>query len=171
MVGDYTGLKNCMTGLLAYKALVSSPRSGRTPARRDRLTFRSSKTKSPCADGGTLYNVACAYARAGRPDQALDTLEHALDRAVTNLPWIANDPDWERAQRPPPVPGAPQPSALSATRRNPARCRHHRLAPGQLRGKPQLAWPTNLLPPARRSRVRRRGGEAAPTAHRRGAPQ
>jgi TolB-like protein/Flp pilus assembly protein TadD len=45
-------------------------------------------------DGGTLYNVACAYAQAGRPDQALDTLERALDRAVTNLAWIANDPDW-----------------------------------------------------------------------------
>jgi adenylate cyclase len=45
-------------------------------------------------DGGTLYNIACAYARAGRADQALDTLEDALDRAVTNLAWIANDPDW-----------------------------------------------------------------------------
>jgi adenylate cyclase len=45
-------------------------------------------------DGGTLYNVACAYARAGRTDQALDTLERALDRTVTNLTWIANDPDW-----------------------------------------------------------------------------
>jgi TolB-like protein/Flp pilus assembly protein TadD len=46
-------------------------------------------------DGGTLYNIACAYARAGRPDQALDTLEESLDRAVTNLAWIANDPDWK----------------------------------------------------------------------------
>jgi TolB-like protein/Flp pilus assembly protein TadD len=45
-------------------------------------------------DGGTLYNIACAYARAGRPDEALDTLEQALDRAVSNLAWIANDPDW-----------------------------------------------------------------------------
>jgi len=45
-------------------------------------------------DGGTLYNVACAYARAGRPDQALDVLERALGRAVTNLAWIVNDPDW-----------------------------------------------------------------------------
>lgn len=45
-------------------------------------------------DGGTLYNIACAYARAGRADHALDTLEAALDRAVTNLAWIANDPDW-----------------------------------------------------------------------------
>ena len=44
--------------------------------------------------GGTLYNIACAYARAGRSDEALDTLEEALDRAVTNLAWIANDPDW-----------------------------------------------------------------------------
>lgn len=45
-------------------------------------------------DGGTLYNIACAYARAGRADQALDILEQALDRALTHLAWIANDPDW-----------------------------------------------------------------------------
>jgi serine/threonine protein kinase/Flp pilus assembly protein TadD len=44
-------------------------------------------------DGGTLYNLACAYAVAGRPEQALDTLERALDKAVTNLAWITNDPD------------------------------------------------------------------------------
>jgi Flp pilus assembly protein TadD len=47
-------------------------------------------------DGGTLYNIACAYARAGRSHQALDTLEESLDRAVTNLAWIANDPDWNQ---------------------------------------------------------------------------
>ena len=45
-------------------------------------------------DSGTLYNIACAYARAGRPAQALDTLEEAPDRALTNRAWIANDPDW-----------------------------------------------------------------------------
>jgi TolB-like protein/Flp pilus assembly protein TadD len=45
-------------------------------------------------DGGTLYNIACAYARAGRTEQALDTLEEALYRAVTTLAWIANYPDW-----------------------------------------------------------------------------
>jgi serine/threonine protein kinase/tetratricopeptide (TPR) repeat protein len=44
-------------------------------------------------DGGTLYNVACAYAVADRPEEALDTLELALDKAVTNLAWIANDDD------------------------------------------------------------------------------
>jgi hypothetical protein len=26
--------------------------------------------------------------------QALDILERALDRALTNLAWIVNDPDW-----------------------------------------------------------------------------
>jgi len=45
-------------------------------------------------DGGTLYNIACAYAVAERADEALDTLEQALDRSITNLAWIANDPDW-----------------------------------------------------------------------------
>jgi len=29
-------------------------------------------------------------------DQALDTLEQALDRAVTNLAWIINEPDWSQ---------------------------------------------------------------------------
>jgi adenylate cyclase len=52
-------------------------------------------------DGGTLYNIACAYARAGRPDQALDTLEQALDKAVTNLAWIVNDPDWNQLRHHP----------------------------------------------------------------------
>jgi adenylate cyclase len=47
------------------------------------------------ADGGTLYNVACGYALAGRFDQALDVLEKSLDLAVTNRDWIAHDPDWE----------------------------------------------------------------------------
>jgi serine/threonine protein kinase/Flp pilus assembly protein TadD len=47
------------------------------------------------SDGGTLYNVACGYALAGRTEQALDMLEKAIDRAITNLDWIANDPDWE----------------------------------------------------------------------------
>lgn len=45
-------------------------------------------------DGGTLYNIACGYALAGRADLALDLLERALDKEVTNLAWIANDPDW-----------------------------------------------------------------------------
>jgi adenylate cyclase len=43
-------------------------------------------------DGGTLYS---GFAQAGRHDRALDVLEQALDRAITNLDWIANDPDWE----------------------------------------------------------------------------
>jgi adenylate cyclase len=47
------------------------------------------------SDPGTLYNVGCAYAIAGRSDQALDTLEQAIDRSVTNLAWISNDPDWD----------------------------------------------------------------------------
>jgi adenylate cyclase len=46
-------------------------------------------------DGGTLYNVACAYAQAGRTDLALDVLERSLDRTVTNLAWIVHDPDWK----------------------------------------------------------------------------
>jgi adenylate cyclase len=45
-------------------------------------------------DGGTLYNIACAYAQAGQPDLALDTLERAIGQGITNLAWIANDPDW-----------------------------------------------------------------------------
>ena len=64
-------------------------------------------------DGGTLYNIACAYARAGRPDQALDTLERALDCAVTNLAWIANDPDWTSSEA---TPGSRSSSAVCADR-------------------------------------------------------
>jgi adenylate cyclase len=45
-------------------------------------------------DGGTLYNVACGYARAGKTEEALDLLAESIDRAVANRDWIVNDPDW-----------------------------------------------------------------------------
>jgi non-specific serine/threonine protein kinase len=46
------------------------------------------------SDGGTLYNVACGYARSGKTEEALDLLAESIDRAVANRDWIANDPDW-----------------------------------------------------------------------------
>jgi non-specific serine/threonine protein kinase len=43
----------------------------------------------------TLYNVACVYARQGRVDDALDSLENAVRRGFRQRAWIANDPDFE----------------------------------------------------------------------------
>jgi TolB-like protein/Flp pilus assembly protein TadD len=46
-------------------------------------------------DAGTLYNVACGYAVAERPDQALDVLERAIEKGSLNLAWARHDPDWD----------------------------------------------------------------------------
>jgi adenylate cyclase len=46
-------------------------------------------------DAGTLYNVACGYAIAGRPDRALDVLERAIEKGSVNLAWTTHDPDWD----------------------------------------------------------------------------
>ncbi|MHC4848874.1 MAG: protein kinase domain-containing protein [Planctomycetota bacterium] len=43
----------------------------------------------------TLYNVACVYARQGRADEALDSLEAAVRGGFRQRAWIANDPDFE----------------------------------------------------------------------------
>jgi len=43
----------------------------------------------------TLYNVACCYARAGEPDQALDCLERASLGGMTIAEWAENDSDLD----------------------------------------------------------------------------
>jgi non-specific serine/threonine protein kinase len=43
----------------------------------------------------TLYNVACVYSRLGRAEDALDSLENAVNGGFRQRAWIANDPDFE----------------------------------------------------------------------------
>jgi adenylate cyclase len=52
-------------------------------------------------DGTALYNAACAYARGGMTDQALDLLEKRLAQGWINLDWLANDSDLDSVRNHP----------------------------------------------------------------------
>ena len=42
-----------------------------------------------------LYNVACNYAQLGRVDEAISTLEQAVDRGYGDKSWMQHDSDLE----------------------------------------------------------------------------
>jgi tetratricopeptide (TPR) repeat protein len=42
-----------------------------------------------------LYNVGCFYATVGKPAQALDHLERAMELGMRNVDWLLTDPDLE----------------------------------------------------------------------------
>jgi adenylate cyclase len=42
---------------------------------------------------GTLYNIACAYARLGETDKALELLDRWVDIGAGSAAWIREDPD------------------------------------------------------------------------------
>jgi serine/threonine protein kinase/Flp pilus assembly protein TadD len=44
-------------------------------------------------DAGVLYNVACLNALGGKPERALDLLEHAVENGFGHKEWIEHDPD------------------------------------------------------------------------------
>ena len=44
-------------------------------------------------DAGVLYNVACLNAVGGKPERALDLLEHAVQNGFGHKEWIEHDPD------------------------------------------------------------------------------
>ena len=46
-------------------------------------------------DAGVLYNVACLNAVGGKPERALDLLEHAVENGFGHKEWIEHDPDLE----------------------------------------------------------------------------
>jgi adenylate cyclase len=46
-------------------------------------------------DSGMLYNIACAYSLIGMPDEALASLETAVDRGFGHKEWIEHDSDLE----------------------------------------------------------------------------
>ena len=45
-------------------------------------------------DPQLLYNVACAYAVLGRTEEALASLEHAVDKGYGHKDWLVHDPDF-----------------------------------------------------------------------------
>ena len=56
--------------------------------------IRRSLTIDP-EDSTMLYNIACAYALIGMPDEALASLETAVDRGFGHKEWIEHDSDLE----------------------------------------------------------------------------
>jgi adenylate cyclase len=46
-------------------------------------------------DPGTLYNVACLYANAGRIQKAIDFLGQAIDAGFARKEWIEHDSDLD----------------------------------------------------------------------------
>ncbi len=47
------------------------------------------------ADARPDCNVACAYARIGEFDQAIDCLEQSIASGMKQVEWFENDPDLE----------------------------------------------------------------------------
>ena len=46
-------------------------------------------------DSGILYNVACVYAQAGQGEEALKTLEKAVQNGFGHREWLENDSDFD----------------------------------------------------------------------------
>jgi serine/threonine protein kinase/tetratricopeptide (TPR) repeat protein len=46
-------------------------------------------------DSMVLYNVACIYALAGKKDEALETLELAIDEGLTQKDWLIHDSNFD----------------------------------------------------------------------------
>jgi adenylate cyclase len=46
-------------------------------------------------DDAILYNAGCALAVLGEHEDALDTLEKAIDAGLAGGDWVPQDPDWE----------------------------------------------------------------------------
>jgi len=47
------------------------------------------------------YNVACAFARAGKLDRALDLLEIHARKGAVPLDWLEHDNDWDKVRETP----------------------------------------------------------------------
>jgi serine/threonine protein kinase/Flp pilus assembly protein TadD len=52
-------------------------------------------------DPQLLYNVACTYALLGRTEEALTSLEHALDKGYGHKDWLLHDPDFNSIRETP----------------------------------------------------------------------
>ena len=52
-------------------------------------------------DPQLLYNVACTYAVLGRTEEALTSLEHAVDKGYGHKDWLLHDPDFNSIRETP----------------------------------------------------------------------
>ena len=48
-----------------------------------------------------LYNVSCTFAKLGREDDALDALEHAVEKGWADRAWIEHDSDLDSIRESP----------------------------------------------------------------------
>ena len=46
-------------------------------------------------DPSVLYNVACVYARGGRPDEAIESIKQAIRNGFGHREWLENDSDLD----------------------------------------------------------------------------
>ncbi len=44
-------------------------------------------------DVSVLYNAACVYARLGKSEEAIDSMERAVKNGFAHREWIEQDPD------------------------------------------------------------------------------
>ncbi len=87
-----SGQQNPDYATASYKTLqVAAFHSGRYEYSVEvgRQAFERSK------DPEVAYNIACAEARAGRPDEALAWVERALEAGFRDVESLASDPDFE----------------------------------------------------------------------------
>ena len=59
------------------------------------LEWAARAVEIDASDPTSLYNVACTYSVAGRPEQALDYLEQAVQEGFAAKDWLINDGDFE----------------------------------------------------------------------------
>jgi Flp pilus assembly protein TadD len=52
-------------------------------------------------DSGMLYNIACAYSLLGMSDEALASLETAVDKGFGHKEWIEHDSDLDSIRETP----------------------------------------------------------------------
>src|SRR5687767_9545982 len=76
----------CILGAIAYATLKDTERS---------TFFANRAVAADPDDPMLLYNVACNFAKLGRPDDALDALERAVDKGWGDKAWIEHDSDLE----------------------------------------------------------------------------
>jgi serine/threonine protein kinase/Flp pilus assembly protein TadD len=58
------------------------------------IEFMRTSVKIDPDDPQLLYNVACTYAVLGSTEEALTSLEHAVDKGYGHKDWLLHDPDF-----------------------------------------------------------------------------
>ena len=65
------------------------------------IEFMKTSVRIDPDDPQLLYNVACTYAVLGRTEEALTSLEHALDNGYGHKDWLLHDPDFDSLRETP----------------------------------------------------------------------